>query len=247
MVAYAESAACRRVALLGHFGEAYPAGGCGACDNCAAPREERDCTAQAQKLLSCVYRIRAHGGFPTGLGHVVDVLTGADTEKVRRFGHQGLSTHGIGKGDFTKAEWTAFGRQLLGRGLLAERGGERVVVELTAEGLAFLKDRATLSMPVPAAAGRTGRGRRGAAAEAPAPPHDDDLFERLRALRKRLADERGVPPYVVFHDSTLREMARRLPRTEAAMALVPGVGARKLAQLGALFLGEIERHLEDDA
>ncbi|MBI5525447.1 MAG: DNA helicase RecQ [Deltaproteobacteria bacterium] len=244
MVAYAESHGCRRRELLAYFGEAYPSGGCTACDNCLEPRAEVDCTIQAQKFLSCVYRIREKSGFNTGIAHVVDVLTGADTEKIRRFGHHQISTHGIGRDDFARPQWLAFGRQLVAKGLVREGGaGERPVVELSGDGLAFLRRRETLRMPAPPPAPPRLR-RRDAKGPALA-AGGSDLFDVLRALRKRLADRRGVPPYVIFPDSALREMERLVPQSIDEFARITGVGRKKLEQFGPTFVGEINAWIEE--
>jgi ATP-dependent DNA helicase RecQ len=237
MLRYAEATTCRRRGLLSYFDEAYPHERCDACDNCLEPRATFDGTIAAQKVLSCVYRIRQANGFGVGLNHVVDVLVGADTEKVRKWGHERLSTFGIGS-DRSRPEWLAIGRELIGRGLLRATSGLRSVLEVTDEGRLALFARQTVMLtaapPKPARAVSAMRGNDD--------PYDDALFEALRTLRRELADERDVPAYVIFSDATLRQMARDRPRTRDALLRVSGVGERKLRDFGAAFLAAIARH-----
>jgi ATP-dependent DNA helicase RecQ len=250
IVHYAESARCRRVELLGYFGEPFEPDGCGACDNCLTPRETFDGTEVAQKLLSCVYRIREKSGFGVGMTHVVEVLTGAETDKIRRWGHEALSTYGIGR-EHTRPEWAAMGRELTRLGLLRQTPGKFSVLEVTAEGWAVLKERrpVTLSRQVVPERGPAGSGavnRRGRGGRVDVQGGDDTLFERLRRLRKRLADERNVPAYIVFSDVSLRQMARDLPRDERAFSRITGVGEKKLREFTTIFLAEITAHLLGD-
>jgi ATP-dependent DNA helicase RecQ len=238
MVHYAESARCRRATLLEYFSETPAAENCAGCDNCLSPRETYDGTLLAQKFLSCIYRIRAHSNFSVGLNHVVEVLVGADTEKVRKFGHHQLSTYGIGK-EISRPEWTVIGRELVRLGFVKQDAARFNVLELTPEGRAALSQRApirlTRPMQVPARQAH-------AAGEIEC---DEALFERLRALRKRLADERSVPSYIIFSDVALRQMARSYPASDAEFARISGVGERKLADFGTLFLAEIADYLRE--
>ena len=238
MVHYAEIASCRRAFLLGYFGEQAEEENCGGCDNCLSPRETWDGTVAAQKFLSCVYRIRERSPFGVGVQHVVEVLCGADTEKIRRFGHQTLSTYGIGK-EHNRAEWGAIGRELVRMGFLHQNAEKFHVVELTAAGRAVLKSRAKITLTRPVSAPEASKHRAGEIA------CDEELFEKLRQLRKRLADERGVPPYIVFSDVALRQMARTYPATEAEFSRISGVGEKKLREFGAAFLSEIAAHLQN--
>jgi ATP-dependent DNA helicase RecQ len=237
MVHYAECSGCRRRELLDYFGEEFGEDNCGACDNCLFPRATFDGTIAAQKLLSCVYRIREKNRFGSGLKHVVDVLTGADTDKIRRSGHDKLSTYGIGK-EHTRNEWAAIGRELVRLGHLRQTPEQYSVLELTPEGLAALKQRrpVTLTKPVAAPEPRTQR-----AGEIHC---DEALFARLRQLRKRLADERHVPPYIVFSDVALRQMARDYPANDREFARISGVGEAKLRDFGPPFLAEIASFLQ---
>ena len=237
MVHYAESAECRRASLLEYFGEIFPHENCGACDNCLYPRETYDGTVAAQKFLSCIYRIRERGGFAVGLNHVVEVLTGADTEKIRSWGHNQISTYGIGK-EHSRPEWGAIGRELIRLGYVKQDAVRFNVLETTADGRAWLKERkpVALTKPMQVAPAKVSH-----AGEIEC---DEALFEKLRSLRKRLADERGVPPYIVFSDVALRQMARLYPVSEGEFVRISGVGERKLAEFGQTFMGEIARYLE---
>jgi ATP-dependent DNA helicase RecQ len=238
MVHYAEIAECRRAALLNYFGETFPGDPCGACDNCLAPRATFDGTVSAQKLLSCVFRIYQRSGFHVGLNHIVAVLTGADTEKIRAWGHRHLSTYGIGT-EHPRAEWGALARELMRLGYLHQESGKFPTVELTPEGLAALKDRRRITLTRPLAAPpEPAASRPGAVA------CDEALFERLRQLRKQLADAQGVPPYVVFGDTSLRWMARQYPTTECDFRRISGVGDAKLRAYGPAFLAAVRAYLE---
>jgi ATP-dependent DNA helicase RecQ len=237
MISYSESSACRRHTLLAYFGE-QSATRCDACDNCLAPRASYDGTTVSQKFLSCVFRIRQSNQLRTGMNHVIDVLTGGSTEKVRRWNHHTLTTYGIGA-DVDRKEWAAIGRELLRQGYLRQSGGEFPVVEITPSGLSALRSRKIIMLARPMARSKTKPPpRRTGEIEC-----DEALFGRLRAVRKRLADERGVPAYVIFGDATLREMARRYPATKEALAEIFGVGQRKLQEFGDAFAAEIAAHL----
>jgi ATP-dependent DNA helicase RecQ len=236
MVHYAESAGCRRRVLLGYFGEPLERESCDGCDNCLSPRQTFDGTLAAQKFLSCVYRIRERTRFGVGLNHVIEVLTGADTEKIRRWGHEQLSTYGIGT-EHTRPEWGAIGRELVRLGHLRQTSEKFSVLELTPEGLAVLKERRRVTLTKPISAPEPKAHRAGEIA------CDEVLFERLRQVRKRLADERGVPPYIVFSDVSLRQMARQYPVSEGEFARISGVGEKKLREFGEVFLAEIAAHL----
>ena len=268
MVHYAECATCRRAELLAYFGETFGAPpdssrrrreetltenlqndqslltsaatsgvNCGGCDNCLSPRETFDGTLAAQKFLSCVYRIREKTSFGVGLNHVIEVLTGADTEKIRRWNHGKLSTYGIGK-EHGRPEWAAIGRELIRLGYVRQTAEKFSVLELTNDGLAILKQRKSVTLTKPVTAPETKVQRVGEIA------CDEVLFERLRELRKRLADERAVPAYIVFSDVALRQMARDYPSSEREFARISGVGEKKLHEFGKVFLAEIAAHLQ---
>jgi ATP-dependent DNA helicase RecQ len=242
MVHYAESAVCRRRDLLAYFSESFPLDSCGACDNCLEPREGYDGTLVAQKFLSCLYRIRQASGFEVGLNHITDVLAGADTDKIRRWGHERLTTYGIGK-ELGRPEWAAVGRELMRLGYVAVGEGEFATLGLSEAGLEVLKSRTPVTLTKALA---TPKGRR-TARRAGDIACDEILFARLRSLRKRLADERGVPAYIIFGDNTLRAMARTYPASLEAMTGIPGVGDKKRAEFGAIFAGDIADYLSNNS
>ncbi|MCM5571679.1 DNA helicase RecQ [Burkholderiaceae bacterium FT117] len=250
MLGLAETIECRRVRLLAYFGEASTA--CGNCDNCLEPPEPWDATEAARKLLSCIWRIRESTGFGFGSQHVIAVLRGQDGPKIRQYGHEKLSTFGIGA-DLGEAEWRAVLRQLIAQGLVVVDHARHQVLALAPESRALLRGERSLRMrrPRPAArAARRGRGAKGkatsgtgaaglerergsaAGGDTSLDPAAEALFERLRAWRRTVASERQLPPYVIFHDATLREIALARPGSLDALAAVSGVGQRKLEAWG---------------
>ncbi len=225
LAALVETPGCRRALLLRHFGEDPPAT-CGNCDNCLEAPGVTDVTELAQKLLSAAYRT----GQSFGLGHLQKVLTGADDERVRQRGHEKLSVFGIVEGEEARL-LQPLARALQARGDLVanEHGG----LALGGGARAILKGERRFEIVVPPRRERSRRGDR-------APnPVGDPLFEALRALRRELAQEAGLPPYVVFHDAVLREMAAKRPASLAELGRIAGVGARKLDAYGARFLRTI--------
>src|SRR6184192_3321556 len=198
MVHYAETRECRSTTLLEYFGETFSQVPCNGCDNCLQPRETFDGTVHAQKFLSCIYRIYARHRFGFGLGHVVDVLRGADTEAIRQRGHNELSTYGIG-GELKRGEWQAIGRELLRLGLVECAPGKFATLSLTPAGLEALKKRTSVILTKQIDIAEKAARRRPGAIEC-----DEELFERLRVLRRRFADEHGVPAYIIFSDASLR-------------------------------------------
>lgn len=240
MLTLAATSHCRRAHVLRYFGDTDVAEQCGNCDNCLQPAERIDGTTAARKILSCVYRIRSAGGFSTGEQHVIDVLLGRSTEKVRAWGHETLSTFGIGI-EHGRAAWQSFISELLRLDHL-EREPEHRTLLLTEEGLRALKKQRSYEFAKPRAVQEKSNRKRGARAAAAQRPPGDDLFEKLRGLRKRIADEQGVPPYVVFSDATLRELAARKPSTLSAFRNVGGVGDVKLERYGRTFLDAIAAH-----
>lgn len=237
MLDYAASAHCRRAQLLQYFGERWDELDCGNCDNCLVPVERLDGTLAARQFLSCVYRVRQHGGFATGVNHIVDVLLGNETEKVVTWGHDRLSTFGIGK-VVSKADWSAIAAELVRTGCLEQDPQFRTLV-LTPDGVQALKDDRTFSYAKPRAVTGAKKTRKSKGAASTDLPYEPDLFDALRALRKRLADEQGIPPYVVFSDATLREFAARKPSTQAAFRGIGGVGDVKLERYGDIFIRAI--------
>jgi ATP-dependent DNA helicase RecQ len=233
IVGYCETTVCRREALLRWFGESY-AGPCGACDNCLEPVAGWDATEAVRMALSAVYRT----GQRFGAQHLARVLRGESDERAERLGHDRLAVWGVGR-EIPERQWRALFRQLVARGLLLPDdegyGGLRLAPE--ARGVLRGEERIVLRGERAAVSGRRKSGARASVPAAGAP--DADLFERLRALRRRLADEQRVPPYVVFHDATLREIAARRPADLAGLAEVPGVGEKKLARYGEALLEAI--------
>jgi ATP-dependent DNA helicase RecQ len=235
MVGYADGLTCRRRALLGYFGEELGAD-CGNCDICLEPPETYDATEHAQMALSCVYRLRQS----FGIAHVVDVLRGSENEKMLRLGHHRLSTFGIGA-DVSRDHWQSLIRQLIHRGYLTQDIARYSVLKLTAKAQPLLRGEESLVLAKPRTRVPTKRQRKAADRSARAAglaglDFDEALFVRLRALRKRLADEQRVPAYVVFSDATLAEMAARKPRTFAELLEVGGVGQTKLERYGDAFI-----------
>ena len=227
MVGFAESLSCRRRVLLGYLGESL-AQDCGNCDVCLDPPETFDGTEAARKVLSCVYRVRQS----FGMKHVVDVLRGADNERVRRFAHDRLSTYGIGM-EHSHAEWMSIARQLIHRGYLVQDIAAYSVLKLTPEALKVLRGEETVELARPRI--REKAKKKPAVALELGPP-DQELFEKLRELRRRLAEEAGVPPYIVFGDAALVEMSRAKPRNEEEFLAVNGVGKVKLERYGEAFI-----------
>jgi ATP-dependent DNA helicase RecQ len=227
-----ETAGCRRAVLLGHFGEDPPER-CGNCDNCLEAPGVIDATELARKLLSAVYRT----GQSFGFGHLQKVLTGGADERVLQRGHDRLSVFGIVGSDEAPL-LQPLNRALQARGSLVatEHGG----LKLGGDARAILKGERTVEIvrPAPTRARGSGERRRREAVN----PVGDPLFEALRALRRELAAEAQVPPYVIFHDATLREMAASRPATLAELAEIPGIGARKLEAYGDAFLDVIRRN-----
>ena len=235
LVGYCESMDCRRVMLLANFGEAYAARGagepCGNCDNCLQPGETWDATVAAQKALSCVYR----SGQRFGAAHLIDVLRGSDNERIRQFGHDRLSTYGVGS-DLDVRAWRGVFRRLVAAGLLDVDAEGYGGLRLTAASKPVLQGQRQVVLRKEAARAveRAGRARsaRGAASQVALDAADQPVFEALRAWRTRVAREQNVPPYVIFHDSTLREIANLRPRSTDELAGVGGVGAGKLERYG---------------
>jgi len=233
LIGFCETTQCRRQVLLSYFGET-PAGPCGNCDTCLEPVESFDGTELAQKALSCVYRT----GQRFGALHVIDVLRGTESEKVHKFGHGNLSTYGIGK-ELSVAEWRSVFRQLAAHGFLevdmAGHGGLRLGDECRD----VLRGERRVELHRDTLRERRPRKARKAAATIDINPAGQALFDLLRAKRLALAKAQGVPPYVIFHDSTLVAMATTNPRNLESLAQIPGVGESKLKRYGAAFLETI--------
>ena len=226
LVGYCESMECRRQVLLANFGETYPQP-CGNCDNCLAPPESWDASLAAQKALSCVYR----SGQRFGAGQLIDILRGADTDRIRQFGHDALSTYGIGT-ELDARSWRGVFRQLVAGGWLAVDVEGHGSLRLTAKSTEILKDKRTVMLRKEAPRKRDRASTARNAQVVDLDPVALPRFEALRALRTQLAREQGVPPYVIFHDRTLREIARLNPGTLDVLAEVGGIGSSKLERYG---------------
>jgi ATP-dependent DNA helicase RecQ len=243
---YAESTDCRRAIQLRYLGEAFAAP-CGACDNCCEPRTLQDWSMEARQFMSGIARL-AQRGQRFGAAQIIDILRGARSERVLSRGHDTLSVYGIGK-QRSVDEWRSVVRALLHQGLIEETQDGYPVLSLNEQSRRVLREEIPVHIAAAvkpklrrssgAADAGNGNSANGSGTSAPA---DSELFERLRALRKRLADEHGLPPYVVFHDATLREMAARRPFTLNEFAELPGVGQAKLARYGDQFIAAIVEH-----
>ncbi|WP_315766080.1 MULTISPECIES: DNA helicase RecQ [unclassified Bradyrhizobium] len=234
LLGFAESCQCRRQVLLRYFGDDCEP--CGNCDVCLDPPATFDGTIAAQKLLSCVHRT----GERFGQAHVVAVLLGETDERIERLGHDQLSTFGIGK-EHDRNAWRSIVRQLVAHGLITVDVSGHGGLSISTEGRQFLRDKPPLSLRVLKKAKRDRASRDRQTAQT-FPAADRDLFEKLRVKRMELAKAQNVPPYVIFHDKTLAEMAARRPRSVAEFAAIPGAGAVKLARYGEAFLTVINDH-----
>ncbi|MGK7925681.1 MAG: DNA helicase RecQ [Spirulina sp.] len=234
IVDYVEGTECRRTIQLRYFGERF-SGNCENCDNCRNPQPIEDWTIEAQKFLSCIARCREK----FGMTHIIDVLRGSSKKKVLDYGHHLLSTYSIGK-DRSAEQWKHLARSLLHQGLLSETNDGYRVLKLNKKSWEILKKQRSVNIAVPQ--------KTTAKTTSEANPRQIEtelLFDRLRLLRKHLADAQSVPPYVIFADSSLRSMARERPQTREDFAKVPGVGAQKLERYGDRFLSEIREFCQE--
>ena len=242
LLALAEASDCRRVRLLGYFGQASSA--CHNCDNCLEPPQTWDASEAARKLLSCIFRVQQASGSAFGAGHLIDILRGKSTDKVQQHGHQRLSTFGIGS-ELGESEWRSLLRQLIARAAVWVDGahfntlrlGEGARAVLKGEQSVYLKLQAR-TRTTPAAAART---RSSAASTLPLAARE--TLAALKAWRAEVAREHNLPAYVIFHDATLEALAQRLPRTLADLQGIPGLGQKKLQAYGAEVLRVLERRL----
>ncbi len=231
VVDYAETSVCRRIVQLSYFGETFP-GDCSQCDNCRHPRPSQDWTVEAQKFLSCVARCKER----FGMTHIIDVLRGSRKDKVKKYGHDQLSTYGIGK-DRTVEEWRLLGRTLLQLGLLEEATDGFSTLRLNAASWEVMRKQRTVQVALPTHLDTT--------EESSTPREEVEmLFELLRSLRKQLADAQYIPPYMVFSDSSLRLMAQRRPQTLEQFGRISGVGQQKLEQYGDRCIALISQYCE---
>jgi ATP-dependent DNA helicase RecQ len=248
MLALCETAGCRRRQMLAYFGETDAPEACGNCDTCLTPPSVWDGTVAAQKLLSTLVRLGRLGGPAFGAGQPIDILLGKKTPKVLSYGHDSLSTFGIGT-ELSDGEWRGVVRQLLASGLLAVKGDHGTLALTDLSGavmrgdrpVAFRRDPPKLPAPPRARRGAAGSGAGagstgGRPAAAELPPEAEPVFERLRAWRTSVAKELGMPPYVIFHDATLRLIAASPPSTLEQLRQINGVGDTKLDKYGQAIL-----------
>ncbi|MEQ1802873.1 MAG: DNA helicase RecQ [Gammaproteobacteria bacterium] len=245
MLGLCELTGCRRQALLAYFGEVLPAP-CGNCDTCLSPPETWDASVVAQKALSCVHRT----GQRFGVMYLIDVLLGKEDERIQRFGHDRITTFGIGT-DLDAKGWRGVFRQLIARGLLAVDVDGHGGLHLTDACRPVLRGEESLWLRREPAVAAVKRGRTGKSGKSPAAriaaadfssPADQELWSALRALRMDLAKAQNVPPYVIFHDATLSEMVRRRPQTLDELGALSGIGERKLAAFGEQFLALVQKN-----
>jgi len=232
MLGLAEAAGCRRVRLLSYFGEASEP--CGNCDNCLAPPQRVDATESARKLLSCIYRCERGSGFGFAATHIIDVLRGKQTDKVTKFGHERLSTFGIGT-ELSEAEWRLLLRHLVAQHIVEVDHATFNVLRLTDASRAVLRGERAIELRQQVAQPR----RRETKQRARHAMADDPIFEQLRTWRAQVAKQHGVPAFVVFHDGTLREIAQVRPRSLGELRTISGIGEKKLASYGESLLAQL--------
>ena len=229
MLDYCETTGCRRKFLLTYFGEAYPEERCGGCDRCETPVKVFDGTDAASAVISCIRQT----GERFGASYVVDVLTGSKNARIRENGHDALPAYNSG-GGYTRDQWLLFIQEMVRKGFVTSTGGRYPVLTLNDRSRAVLAGNLPVPLTEPEPAGVV-------AAEAE-DDYDDVLFARLRQLRKIVADLEKVPPFVVFHDRSLKEMAKYYPRTGVAFLQIYGVSEGKLRRYGRRFLDAIDKH-----
>jgi len=233
MLGLCELVTCRRYALLEYFDETS-SDVCGNCDNCLNPPQKWDATKSAQMALSCVYRTEQR----FGVNYIVDILLGKTNERIQRNSHDQISTFGIGQ-EFPTAEWRVILRQLIAMGFLEIDMGRHGALRLTEKCRPLLRGEQSLQLRKVEKQEKSVSGKKGKHAVR---PQDSTLWEALRSLRMLLAEESGVPPYVIFHDATLQEMLKKRPVSLNDMSRVSGVGEQKLSRFGQKFLNEIAKH-----
>jgi ATP-dependent DNA helicase RecQ len=233
LVDLAETQLCRRTALLGYFGEHYNAMNCGSCDNCLSNQslESFDGTRIAQMFLSCVARVDQR----FGQSHIIAILRGSESEKVMDYRHHKLSTYAIGK-DYSTEEWRHYANEFRRQGLVVQDHQQYSVLKITRKGWSVLKSELAITVSRPKHIERIGR----EAVELP--PANRALFEELRKLRRQLAEKQNVPPYVIFNDYTLKEIAARVPIDGPQFLTISGVGEVKAKQYGVEFLRLIRNY-----
>jgi len=234
IIAFCESTVCRRAYILSYFGETWGEQNCGACDTCVTPRDLFDATEITQKILSAVIRT----GERYGLTYVIDVLKGSKNKTVKERGHDQLSVFGIVQ-DMSKQDLRNIAQQVVGKGLLEQHGKEYPTFRMTDEGRVFLIEKKTLHLSKPKSQMAVGE------REEKEIDFDAALFERLRMVRKQVASDLAVPPFVIFGDKSLQEMAYYMPQDKTAFGAIFGVGAEKCDRFGAVFLDEIRQYQKE--
>jgi ATP-dependent DNA helicase RecQ len=237
MNAFAEAQTCRRLVLLNYFGEGKQ-NACGNCDVCLDPPKRYDGLLDAQKALSVIARV----GQRFGLGYVVEVLRGSNNQRIREYGHEKLSVYGIGK-EHSNEHWTSVVRQLIHLGLVMQNIAMHSALQLTESARPVLRGEIPLQLAVPRI--QTLKIKSSASQKTYGGNYDRKLFAKLRKLRKSLADDNNVPPYVVFNDTTLLEMAEHLPVSASDLLDITGVGQRKLEKFGRPFMNMIRDHIDN--
>ncbi|MFA5871938.1 MAG: DNA helicase RecQ [Parcubacteria group bacterium] len=236
MVEYCELSACRRRHLLKYFGEDYKPEKCGGCDACLSPKVEFDATVISQKIISTIIRT----GERFGASYIIDVLIGAKNKKILERGHRKLSVYGIAP-DFSKEELRHIIGQLIAKKLIAKSGDEYPILAISRRGKGFIKGREEIRLSKLKSSAESSQ--KSAVAEA---EYDRELFDRLRILRKKIADEKGVPPFVVFGDLALVQMSLHLPQSEDSFSKISGVGEEKLKQYGKIFTEVIRAYAKQN-
>jgi ATP-dependent DNA helicase RecQ len=237
MGAFAEAQTCRRLVLLNYFGEGRQQS-CSNCDICLDPPRRYDGLVDAQKALSCIYRVNQR----FGMGYVVEVLRGANNQRIRDLQHDKLPVYGIGR-DQTHEHWVSVIRQLIHLGVVTQNIAQHSALQLTEAARPFLRGEEPLMLAVPRVVAIKSRST---SQKAFGGNYDRKLFAKLRKLRKAIADEENIPPYVVFNDATLIEMAEQMPLSPGEMLGVNGVGTRKLERFGREFMALIRSHVDGE-
>lgn len=235
IAAFAEAQTCRRLVLLNYFGENRQQP-CGNCDICLDPPKQYDGLVDAQKALSCIYRV----GQRFGIGYIVEVLRGANNQRIRDLGHDKLPVYGIGR-EQSNEHWVSVIRQLIHLGMITQNITHFSALQLTEAARPILRGEAALKLAVPRVLVAKSRNQQNKVYHG---NYDKKLFAKLRKLRKSIADEENIPPFVVFNDATLIEMAEHTPTSPAELLLINGVGERKLERFGDAFMTLIRDHLE---
>jgi ATP-dependent DNA helicase RecQ len=226
MIRYCESHHCRVRMMLGYFGERLGEDTCGICDNCRVPKEFIEGTDIARRIMTCIDQLDT--GY--GAGYLADILCGAHTKKVRERGHTSIKAHGSGK-EYSKDQWISFISQLIQLGYLDQTEDRYPVIRLTSQSRAVMAGEEDVILVLPRTIVET--------SARTTPSADVQLFQRLKRLRKEIADREGVPPYVIFSDASLRDIASRVPRTRTDLLLCKGIGEYKAAKYGDVILGEV--------